>query len=408
MEGIGGPINVERYSAKGIDPTLDDCCRREVLGNRKHNALTSTLRRHDVAALAERRRRHLVTMPVGDSHHEACRCSCDPNSDGGEYRALMELKERKRREQEEEEKNFEETKEQIRKEEAEYERKTDLSGENSGGEEGDSDDEFDYLLDEDFGQESETIRKLEEERRAELEYHMLMRNIAGYHGYGIHRQVHPNRVLKIAGLGRNSAETKRNSMQAPPQAVVLHLVDPDLMASASLDYFIETELAKDYPGTIFMRSGGRSVLLMDSALAQKSFPSSILNPDKDLPALLAIRDGVVINACPRLRGIAMDGGDGEIEPHAVRQWLDRSRVLLTDIPVEDVCLIRPEEEAHMDFMISQQQKQEPAPPPPEEEHYKCGVEGCHKSFRHEHVGIQTSEQSGLVVQEETILGNHGE
>ena len=30
MEGIGGPVNVERFSTSGLDPTLEDCCRREV------------------------------------------------------------------------------------------------------------------------------------------------------------------------------------------------------------------------------------------------------------------------------------------------------------------------------------------------------------------------------------------
>jgi len=189
--------------------------------------------------------------------------------------------------------------------------------------------------------------------------------------------------------------------------VVLHLVDPHSLASASLDYFIETELAKECPGTMFMRSGGRWVLLLDSALAQKSFPSSILDPDKNIPALVAIREGLVINACPRLLGLAADGGEGEIEPHAVRQWLDRSGVLLTETPIEDVCLIRPEEEAHMNFIQSQQQQPKQAPPA-EEEYYNCGVEGCCKTFKHEHVGVQTSEQSGHVVQEDTILGKDEE
>jgi len=398
MEGFGGPVNLEQYSTGGIDPALEDCCRREVLGNRRHNALTTTLRQHDVAALAERRRRHLVTMSVGDSHHEACRCSCDPNSDGGEYLALVELKERKRQEQQDEVK-YEGTEEQIDREESADERKIDVCDDinDSGG--SDSDDEFDYLLDEDFGKDV-NVRQLEEQRRAELEYQILMRQIAGYHGYGVHRQVHPSRVLRIAGLGRNAAENRKSSIPPPPLAVVLHLVDADSVASASLDYFIENELAKEYPGTMFMRSGGRSVILMDSSLAQKKFPSNILDPDKDMPALLAIRDGVVINACPRMLGLA---ADGEIEPHAVRQWLDRSRVLLTETPLEDVCLIAPEQEAHMDFMLSQQQKLEQAPPP-EEEYYNCGIKGCHKSFKHEHVGIQTSEQNGLVVKEDTVLG----
>ena len=34
---------------------------------------------------------------------DACRCSCDPESDGGEYRALIEFKEQKLRERQEEE-----------------------------------------------------------------------------------------------------------------------------------------------------------------------------------------------------------------------------------------------------------------------------------------------------------------
>lgn len=389
-------MNVEQFSTGGLDPTLEDCCRREVVENRRHNALSTTLRRHDVSALAERRRRHLVSIPAGDSHDEACRCSIDPNSDGGEYRALMELKERKRQEQDDDEGK----EEQITKEESAYERRADASDDNNDSGDSDSDDEFDYLLDEDFGQEDENIKQLEEQRRAELEYMILMRQIAGYHGYGVHRQLHPTRVLRIAGLGRNAAESRKSSTPPPPQAVVLHLVDPDSVASASLDYFIENELAKEYPGTMFMRSGGRSVVLLDSALAQKSFPSSILDPNKDMPALLAIREGVVINACPRLLGLASDGGDSEIEPHAVRQWLDRSGVLLTEAPIEDVCLIRPEEEAHMNFIA----QQKPAPPP-EEEYYNCGVAGCHKSFHHEHVGIQNSEQCGLVVKEDAILGN---
>mmetsp|Transcript_17764 Transcript_17764/g.44320 ORF Transcript_17764/g.44320 Transcript_17764/m.44320 type:complete len:391 (-) Transcript_17764:62-1234(-) len=390
MEGIGGPVNVDRYSGDVIDPALDDCCRREVVGNRKHNALTATLRRHDVSALAERRRRHLVKMPAGDGgHDEACRCSCDPNSDGGEYHALIEYKERMRQDKVLEE--------QIEKEESEYERK------NSSDSDSDSDDEFDYLLDEDFGFD-ENIRELEEQRKAELEYQMLMRQVAGYHGYGVHRQLHPNRVLRIAGLGRSAADSRKSYVPPPPTAAVVHLVDAESTASASLDYFIENELAKEYPGTMFMRSGGRSVILMDSELAQKSFPKNVLDPDKDMPALLAIRDGVVINACPGLLGLAFDG---EIEPRAVRQWLDRSRVLLTETPAHDMCFIRPEQEVHMDFMQSQMQKQA-QPPPQEEDYYNCGVDGCCKTFKHEHVGVQTSEQSGLVVQEETILGTDEE
>lgn len=30
MEGLGGPVRMDPYTFDGIDPALDDCCRREV------------------------------------------------------------------------------------------------------------------------------------------------------------------------------------------------------------------------------------------------------------------------------------------------------------------------------------------------------------------------------------------
>ncbi len=30
LEGLGGPVRVDEYTLDGIDPTLEDCCRREV------------------------------------------------------------------------------------------------------------------------------------------------------------------------------------------------------------------------------------------------------------------------------------------------------------------------------------------------------------------------------------------
>eukprot|EP00429_Kryptoperidinium_foliaceum_P004688 CAMPEP_0176009164 /NCGR_PEP_ID=MMETSP0120_2-20121206/4113_1 /TAXON_ID=160619 /ORGANISM="Kryptoperidinium foliaceum, Strain CCMP 1326" /LENGTH=379 /DNA_ID=CAMNT_0017341959 /DNA_START=23 /DNA_END=1162 /DNA_ORIENTATION=+ len=368
LEGLGGPVNVDPYHFGGIDPTLDACCQREIESNRKYNALTSTLRRHDVAALAERRRRNLVTTPSFDG----CRCCYDPSSDGhGEYTALLEYKQKQVADAEGKEENIE----QEKAEEAEADS------------DDDSDDEFDYLLDEDLPGD-DGLKELEDQRRAELEFEMLKRQVALQHGYGTHRQLHPSRVLKAAGLAANPA-------RSPPPAVVLHLVDPDSIASASLDYYLESELAAKHPGTIFMRSGGRSTLLMDAPIAQKAFRNE-LQADRDMPSLVAIKDGVVSNICPRLRELCHEEG-GPVEPRAVEMWLGQSGVLRPHPPAFDtLCYIRPEEEALMDYLAQQK--------PMEDERYDCGLEGCSKTFPHEHVGIQTSEQSGLVVKEETILG----
>ncbi len=254
-----------------------------------------------------------------------------------------------------------------------------------------------------------SLQQAEEARRAQLEWEILQRQVAMQHGYGTHRQMHPLRVLKAAGL----TTTANTASRPPPPAVVLHLIDPESRASASLDFLLETRLAMQYPGTIFVRSPGRTTLLMNAPpLVHKHFP--MLNVDTnhassagggDLPALVAIREGQVVNISKGLREVCQyDGGD--IEPRAVEMWLEQSGVLRHHPPSYDsLCFIRPEEEALMEYLgqkgpIQQQH--------PEERFFDCGVTGCCKTFPHEHVGIKNSEQDGLVLKEEIILdGNEG-
>ena len=370
--------------------------------NRQHNAMMTTLRRHDAVAMAERRRRNLVTT----SAFTGCRCCYDPNSDGGEYRALTELRAATNS-------STEKQPEQFDVEEKKFDRDSGGSNvhKNDDGND-DSDDEFDYLLDEDLPGETNGIKAMEESRRAELEYSMLSREVAFHHGYGTHRQLHPKRVLKAVGLASSSND--RGSARAPPHAAVLHLVDPDSMTSASLDLYLEQTLSQQYPGTIFVRSGGRSTLLMDSELASRAFSSLahqqfILEPDRDLPALVAIKDGIVVNVCPKLQGLVDScggqnrDGDARIIDHAVHDWLERCGVLVSQAPpMWELCFIRPEEDALMDHLSQQvqQQKEEAA----ELHRFDCGLADCNKSYPHEHVGIKTSEQDGLVVKESEVVG----
>jgi hypothetical protein len=132
------------------------CYHHQIESNRKYNALESTLRRHDVIAMAERRRRNLVTTPG----FEGCRCCYDPNSDGGEYLTLIEYKKQHPISTPNASTFMElienETKEATSTLEEEYD--------------DDTDDEFDYLLDEGLpggGGDDDTLRELEENRRAE-------------------------------------------------------------------------------------------------------------------------------------------------------------------------------------------------------------------------------------------------
>jgi len=38
----------------------------------------------------------------------------------------------------------------------------------------------------------------------------------------------------------------------------------------------------------------------------------------------------------------------------------------------------------------------------EEDRYQCGLAGCCKSFYHEHVGVKTEAQNGLLVAESQV------
>jgi hypothetical protein len=353
-----------------------------------------------MVAMAERRRRNLVQTPA----FEGCRCCYDPNSDGGEYRALIDYKQEHPYDN-----GFLKNGENAEPNVGTTTTENNDVKLNNGCDDDSSDDEFDYLLDEDLtgggdgnnNNNNNELKQLEEQRRLELEFQFLTRQVALQHGYGVHRQLHPIRVLKAAGLHMNnttrSSSISRSSSQSPP-AVVLHLVDPDSLTSATLDYFLETHLTQRNPGTVFLRSGGRSTLLMDADLARRALPQ--LN-ESMLPALVAIKDGVAVNVCPKLRGLTIGrDDDSAIDEYAVEQWLRQSGVLLSQAPryMEDLCRIRPEEEALSEYMASKK------PSPPELERFNCGLDSCNKAFPHEHVGIQTSEQSGLVVKEETVLG----
>lgn len=347
--------------------------------------------------MAERQRRHLIpNLYWGDG----CRCCYDPNSDGGEYRALMEAREvlGKERDDPEEEQDEQDQQEQ---QQDQQQQQQDQEQPSSG-----SDDEFDYLLDDDFddtdkGSNNTSIfAEMEDRRRAELELSMFQRESALQHGYGAHRQMHPSRVLRAAGLGSSP-----RSAMAPPPGVVLHLYDPESPLSASLDLYLEGEaMAQTNKGTKFLRGSGRSVLLLDADLAARTLrdgttTQTTLRPEYDLPALVAIRDGVVVAVCPRLQGLSKDD---QIDPSAVQEWLNKAGVLIVQpLAINEICVIRPEEMALYDYMPNNKNHLEHAPPL--EPRYICGNPTCHKAFPHNHVGMSNSVQDGLLVQEEQVV-----
>ncbi|KAL3933277.1 MAG: hypothetical protein SGBAC_010470 [Bacillariaceae sp.] len=414
MEGIGGPVRMNPYTLNGIDPALDACCQREVESNRKHNALQSTLKRHDRIASTEERHRRARNL-VKTSTFEGCRCCYDPNSDGGgDYRALMDYKEQKRKDEVQIQQGGN-TNAMLSMGEktpsAAHERPTESETDS------DDDSEFDYLLDDDdLPGASSANKQWEEARKQELEDQIWSNQVAMQHGFGVHRQLHPLRVLKVAGIVNNNNKNNNNSSnvetsnaRAPPPAVVLHFFDAESLSSASLDYYIEKRLAPANIGTMFLRAPGRSTLQWNAD--SRSVKGTLLGQlalDRDLPCLIAIRDGVVLNVCPNLREFCHSrDGEGEIETHAVEQWLNQSGVLIDRAPpIDTLCYVRPEEDALMNYLgatANTVSSSKSADDKAEIDYYCCGLEGCQKTFYHEHVGVETSQQSGLVVKEETVL-----
>ena len=272
----------------------------------------------------------------------------------------------------------------------------------SDSDDSDSDDEFDYLLDEDLPVHNEDggyseFQSYEQQRMEEIQLMAMINESAVQHGFGVHRQFGPERVLHAAGLGMGGI--RGNRAAAIPPAAVVHLYDPDSEYGASLDLCLE-ELGKTYKGTKFLFGTLKGTLALNETLVKQEMPSlNIL--DECPPALLAVKDGVVKAVCTNLKSLG-DERLGKVEPRAVEHWLDNAGVLLRDIPLEyeDYCRIRPEEDALLENMMREKAKLEQM----KEMIYTCGVNGCNKTFRHEHIGVNNEVQSGRVLCEEIVTG----
>ena len=398
-EGLGGPIRMDRLNPQRawLDPTLDTCCARDMEERAVYGALQRTLRRFDVTAERERRRRNAVAL----AHGVGCRCLYDPAVDGGTYEALETLQATLAQETTIHDNNGDEQDEIKKKERDENDSvKQNNPKVDEENDDDNDDDEFDYLLDEDLpGQASDAVQSWKETRRIEMETLVLKQEVEDYHGYGQLRQFHPRRIAAVVGLGRN---TTHNSISLPPPFVVWHLYDSESKASAWLDVYLQ-EFAAQARGTLFLRSHGRGSLLEPSVAEALQ---ADLRPQTDMPALVLVQNGVVVTACPRLRDFCvLNPEDDNSQPHidraALEAWLFQSGALDRQRPppaYESLCRLRPEEEALMNSMLGASM-----PEAKEETYYDCGLPGCCKTFPHEHVGITTDQQDGLVVPADKVL-----
>ena len=314
----------------------------------------------------------------GLSFGSGCRCCYDPNTDGGDYELLASAKE-----------EFMASFNEGGEEDAIDERtdKQNASDKNCDDHDDDDDDssddgEFDYLLDDDI-----SGSEFDLQRRAELENLAQRTEVLRHHGYGVHRQMHPHRLFAAAGYG---IDTMRDVVR--PKGSVIHLFDAYSPRSVALDLYLE-RIASKYPGTKFVRGiGVASMAFADGGSGDDAWKRG------NLPMLLALKEGKVEawNA-----GLKDFFSSENLETRVLEQWLDRAGVLVETLPsVDEVCRIRPEETALLENMMKLNRLGDGGL---EQERYNCGVAGCCKSFHHEHVGVKTEEQNGLLVTEDQVF-----
>ncbi len=394
--------------------------RFQIESNRKRNAIESALRAHDRVAKAEKQRLQQLNtnslfrgMNVSGGYNSfnlltnlsfgsGCRCCYDPNGDGGEYELLASMKRERQMSAiaavgvggavEDEETG---------------------SDNNAGSDnDSDSDDEFNYLLecdipatdnygDADGDRTHGDYDDLQAQRRADLQNMAYHNEVAQYHGYGVHRQMHPGRIFAAAGYG---SENNDRDKICPPGSVV-HLYDAHSSLSVSLDICLDN-MAMRYGGTKFVRGLGiTSILYADGG--DNDWKRA------DLPMLLAIKSGRIVAWSSGLRDFYRDRSQTEVEDALVEQWLDRAGVLHTHPPPLDaLCKIRPEEDmllANMRYLNGSgrggmpRQNNSEEVVDVEDERFDCGLVGCNKSFYHEHVGVKNDAQAGVLVKESQVV-----
>lgn len=377
-------------------------------------------------------------LPNVNFDGDGCRCCYDPNGDGGEYELLARARGDRdvgaaadgRRDEDGDARRAVFGAEDDEGEDHRAEKRRDETDSTDDTDDDDDDSEFDYLLDEEEdgpadgggrGDADDARGGPMARRRAELEDSARRREAARCHGYGVHRQMAPARAFAAAGY-RGVLSSRRDDARPPPRGSVLHLYDPGSLLSASLDLCLEG-VSSRHPGTKFVRGHGIASIPHAAAAGGGGGGGGDDGWRRaDLPILLALRDGEVVAWSSGLRDFRDDDGGGAgggVISDAVENWLDMAGALIDEVPHPDLlCGIRPEEEALLDDMrrligtnaVGRGRTTRVGGDDDEDDHrdhhrYDCGVAGCDKSFYHEHVGIRTEAQDGLLVSESQVASS---
>ncbi|CAM9815309.1 unnamed protein product [Ectocarpus sp. 6 AP-2014] len=208
----------------------------------------------------------------------------------------------------------------------------------------DDDDDLDYLLDD-----PEITRMAQIRVEAMHADATRLQNLRAL-GFGLHIEV-PESGVEEASRG-----------QFRGAGVVLHLYDADSELGASLDLLLEAK-AGSYMGTRFVRCRLRP----ESAVAATM-------RIRRVPALACYKGGVRMAYTEQL---SQFGNSDGVDPGAVERWLVASGTLEFDPPDADALC-----EGGGLGMVGDDgdgDDEESA-----EARYDCGLDGCHKTFKHDH------------------------
>eukprot|EP00752_Nemacystus_decipiens_P015562 g13885.t1 len=335
QEGTTGSANGGGSFNEFLEET-HPCCQKDSEAKARALKLLAALDKVDPSQIAERARKAAFSSGVGVAGPTGCVDS------GEDYPALREARANAAAAAARDSRGDGDGDDVIG---SEYDRSG--ARDTNGSDDSDDDDDLDYLLDD-----PEITRMAQarvEAMHADAARLQKLRSL----GFGLHLEVSESEV-EAASRG-----------QFRGAAVVLHFYDADSKLGASLDLLLEAK-AGSYMGTRFVRCR----LSPESAVASRMRVQRV-------PAVACYKGGVRVAYTEQLSQF----GDSEgVDPGAIDRWLSASGTLEFDPP---------DTNALQEGNGSMRGKDDAGEEGGEDDggaeaRYDCGLDSCHKTFKHDH------------------------
>jgi hypothetical protein len=342
-----------------LDPTLDSCCQREIEQESARTVALNAVRSKD--KIFERQR-----MMELENRKLRCGCCFVERVEGEDYPVLAGLRSIK-------------FASMVAGEAAAFE-DAPVDGHGRVGEEEDSEEE---------DSDSEFLDDLPSSFTSSIAENALKNELLRAHGFGF--------PLSLAVTSLPTALDPLVAGEHVP--TVLHLYDPTLADCAHLDLYLEG-VASDYVGTRWFRADGTKLFDNPYPEMARLRASLKLESRGDLPALVAVRGGVLVNVSKGLQALGKLNRAANLSPNfpsepcltlsAVQPWLDSCGVLSSAQAVDVARLCK----ASTEIREMSERAREDEEDGEVEERFDCGMSGCCKTFVHQHIGAGEVEGQG--------------